>query len=105
MIESLGGERDEFEAWWGDNLSVGGAGCAWDVPLIARLFPASAPTHGLSWDEAAMSVPAHCWIALDGRHHDAECPEGVGNLFELPIVRREMERLAAERDAAPAPGP
>lgn len=106
VIEALGGASDGFEAWWGDQLSVDGQGGGWDVPLVRELFPASLPTHGLSWDDVGDAVPAHCWIVLGGRHYDAECPDGVDNLFELPLVRRVLARKAGTpEDEPPPPSP
>lgn len=32
----------------------------------------------------------HAWIYAGGKHYDAECPEGVGNLFDLPIHKRAI---------------
>ncbi len=102
LVEAFGGEREGLESWWADNLSVDGRGEEWDVALVERLFPATCPTHGLDWDDVRFAIPAHCWVEMGGRHYDAECPEGADNLFEVPLFRRLMERVAAER-AAPAP--
>jgi hypothetical protein len=51
----------------------------------------------------ALEVPRHCWILLGGRHYDAECPDGVLNLFELPIMRARLEQVARSRSEAPCP--
>jgi hypothetical protein len=103
VADALGGESERLEGTWADNLTVDGAGYAWDVGLIEGTWPACRPTHGLDWDDAAAGIPAHSWLVLDGRHYDAECPEGVDNLFELPLIRRIMERLADTRQR-PHPG-
>lgn len=34
---------------------------------------------------------AHVWLACDGRHHDAECVEGVGEYTDLPFFQRHPE--------------
>lgn len=34
---------------------------------------------------------AHTWIAIDGRHYDAECIEGVDDYRGLPFFRRHPE--------------
>lgn len=103
VAEILGGEREGFEGTWAANLSVGGEGDEWDVALLRDLFPGSVPTHGLSWEDVLAEVPAHYWLVLHGRHHDAECPEGTDNLFELPLLRRRMEALAEARAGTPGP--
>jgi hypothetical protein len=33
-------------------------------------------------------LPGHFWILHDGRHYDAEAPEGVDRWQDLPIYRR-----------------
>lgn len=33
----------------------------------------------------------HIWITDDKKHYDAECPEGVSNMFDLPFFRRYMK--------------
>jgi len=100
VAESLGGETVRFEGTWADNLTVGGNGAEWDIALLRDLSPGSEPTHGLTWEEANDAIPAHYWLMLDGRHHDAECPDGVDNLFEMPVIRRSMERIAVEKSVA-----
>jgi hypothetical protein len=101
VIGQFGGETDGLSMYWGDELSADGEGYEWDVELLSEHYPASKPTHGLDWADIRGDIPNHAWIILDGRHYDAECPEGVDNLFELPLVRRGMEYFAARK--APAP--
>lgn len=38
----------------------------------------------------------HCWIQFNGKHYDAECPDGVVNFFELPFFRRWLEAIHEE---------
>lgn len=33
----------------------------------------------------------HWWIKYEGRHYDAETPEGVDNFWELPWMERAIE--------------
>lgn len=33
----------------------------------------------------------HTWLAYDGRHYDAECPEGVADYRDLPFFERHPE--------------
>ena len=39
------------------------------------------------FDETYSSF-AHAWIEFNGKHYDAECPEGVENPEELPFFKR-----------------
>jgi hypothetical protein len=36
----------------------------------------------------AVGMPAHYWLYYNGKHYDSECPNGVINLFDLPIMKR-----------------
>lgn len=38
-----------------------------------------------------VSFGGHVWIYLDGKHFDAECPEGVDSFFDLPFSRRYLD--------------
>lgn len=40
------------------------------------------------FDSNGYTSYAHKWISYDGKHYDAECPEGVKNPSELPIFQR-----------------
>lgn len=58
----------------------------------------------LDWDGLAIAVPeglsredmegvrlgGHCFLKLQGRWYDAECPEGVDSVLDLPIFRRPI---------------
>lgn len=33
-------------------------------------------------------LPGHCWAFVNGKHFDAEAPEGVGDWRELPIFKK-----------------
>jgi hypothetical protein len=95
-------ETTKFYSVWADELTEVGedgfaASEAWDVPLINRLLPNSHPTHGLTWEEAALEIPSHCWLVLNGRSYDAECPQGVDNFFELPLIARGMAEFAKHK--------
>lgn len=37
-------------------------------------------------------LPCHYWLYHDGLHYDAECPNGVANFFDLPIMKRYCEK-------------
>lgn len=98
VITKLGGESDTLYDIGAENFTVGGLGDEWDDGLLARYWPKCVPTHGLSWEDLRRrgwhSIPAHVWIVYNKRHYDSECPEGVDNFFELPLIRRIMQRLA-----------
>lgn len=99
IADQIGGESEDVEVTWADGFTNNG-----DQPLLARTFPASQPTHGLSWSDVANEIPSHCWLIVltpqGWRHYDAECPEGVDNFFALPLLRRGMERLSAARNSS-----
>lgn len=39
---------------------------------------------------------SHVWIYYNGKHYDAECPEGVKNWCSLPIFRKLFESIKKE---------
>ena len=41
-----------------------------------------------------VGLPAHYWIYYKGKHFDCEAPEGVKNLFDLPIVKKFYKEKA-----------
>lgn len=46
---------------------------------------------GLSRQEMAeVRLGGHCFLTMKGRWYDAECPEGVDNVLDLPIFRRPI---------------
>lgn len=65
----------------------------WDVVSIERNWENIKPIHGLSWRDINEIdlCGSHEWIYFDGKHYDAECSNGVGNIFELPIFKRYIE--------------
>lgn len=61
----------------------------WDTALLER--QGIRPPVGFTWDDLnAIDFGFHVWIAADGLHYDAECPNGVTSFFELPIFRRYL---------------
>lgn len=64
------------------------------------LFSTAAP--GIDWDclerIGAPSELSHSWILFDGRHYDAEAPDGVGNPFDLACIRHGLHELMELRD-------
>jgi hypothetical protein len=102
VVNEFGGEHGKLFTVWAEELTEvdsdgDAAGEAWDVKLIKKISPNSHPTHGLTWEEASQEIPSHCWIMFNGRSYDAECPNGTDNFFELPLIERGMEYMAASK--------
>lgn len=82
---------------------------AFDRDLVRRAWPAFVPPPGMDWDDmdrlaadANFSCGTHVWIARDGRHYDAEAPQGVENPLDLPFFVRVV---SSWRDERPSPSP
>lgn len=59
----------------------------------------SPPPFNLSGEQLGKIITGyHAWIYADGKHYDAECPEGVGNLFDLPIHKRAILASAMSKN-------
>jgi hypothetical protein len=69
----------------------------WDVKFITLHWPQCQPTHGLTWEDIRFSIPQHAWVVYNDWHYDAECPQGVINFFELPLIARGLARIAARK--------
>jgi len=98
------------EVWVDDLLmDLGGDGIEvrFDLERISERYPEIALPAGISW--ADMDVIArdygfaggsHVWSVIDGRHYDAETPNGVVNPFDLPYFVRVMEHYQTTKNAA-----
>ncbi len=80
-----------------------------DQALLAKHWPAVQPTQGLTWEhleqlafDANWSVGTHIWLLLDGKHYDAQCPEGVSNFLELPFFAEGIREWSIEKGLTPA---
>lgn len=66
------------------------------------LVTVSAPPPGTDWNLLErIGVPddlSHSWILFDGRHYDAEAPDGVDNPFDLACVRHGLHELLERRN-------
>jgi hypothetical protein len=98
-IASLG--RDNFQVEDADDS----VGRPFDRPLLLRHWPKVRPPGDLDWDDldqlskdAGFSGLTHTWLETDGMHFDAEAPEGVENLFDLPIFQRIVRAWVAEKE-------
>ncbi len=38
----------------------------------------------------------HVWVKLDGKYYDAEAPQGVSSLEELPFVKRAISKYGTD---------
>ncbi|WP_455233046.1 hypothetical protein [Geopseudomonas aromaticivorans] len=83
LMRGLDGDLDENDVW--------------DWTLLTRHWN-TAPPAGLSAEDVdGLEFGHHVWVFHEGRHYDAECPDGVENLFDLPIFRRTIVRALNER--------
>lgn len=80
----------EEEGWNGNGLD------AWNAEMLNEYH--SQPNYGLIPEDLEHFVMGyHAWIYSEGRHYDAECPEGVENMFDLPFFERHLRvKKAAE---------
>jgi len=76
LMCGLNGEVDESDVW--------------DWPMLAEHWKASPPAGLTADDMNALHFGSHVWVAHEGRHYDAECPDGVESPFDLPIFRRTI---------------
>jgi hypothetical protein len=91
------------------------SGYPMDRDHLAAHWPSVVPPAGLDWDDldhisgfANFTPGTHIWVFSDGKHYDAEAPEGVSTPFDLPFFQRIIQRwIDNGRPAAvplPAPG-
>lgn len=74
--------------------------------MMARLHPASQPPAPFDWaeiDALGLTEVRHVWLLADGRHYDADVPDGVDSIFDLPVIRRNLaaEVRRSRQDAIP----
>lgn len=41
-----------------------------------------------------VNLGGHLWVYHNGRHYDAEAPEGVKNFLHLPILKKAVDKAA-----------
>jgi hypothetical protein len=88
--------------WWrrvlnDDGTDAGEAECF--VADIARLRREGAPLPTGLDDEVLSDVigsATHNWLVLDGRHHDATCPDGADHFLVMPFF---ADQIAGEIEA------
>jgi hypothetical protein len=98
VINSLGGETKKLFLICNENFMMGEDGDpdqndVFDIDMIINHWPKVNPTNNLSWgDIKCIEFGYHEWIYFDGKHFDAEYPEGVENFFDLPIYQKYIMR-------------
>jgi len=76
--------------------------CRFDARTLRRRWPRSRPPAPLTWrglNALGLQDCGHVWLVLDGRHHDADVPDGVDSIFDLPLFRRNLASLVLARRA------
>ena len=79
----------------------------WGFPLnrdsLRAEWPSVVPPAGMDWDDldhisafGNFFSGTHIWIFAQGKHYDAEAPEGVSAPFELPFFQRIIKRWIKE---------
>lgn len=93
------------EDWWrrvlnDDGTDAGEAECfVMDLPRLMR-EKAPLPTSITSDDEefaAFLGSLTHNWLVLDGRHHDAGCPDGAEHFLLMPFFAEQISRFLEDR--------
>ena len=73
--------------------------CRYVAEAVVDRLPDDAPVRVL---EDGGRGYVHTWLALDGRHYDAECVAGVEDYRDLPFFRRHPEAAVhVEPESAP----
>lgn len=60
---------------------------SWGISPPEGLTRSQVDQLGLGW---------HVWVTHQGRHYDAECPEGVESFFDLPCLRRQIAEATSD---------
>lgn len=87
-------EDDRNHPDWSEDQAPTASELAW---LTAAEPPAGIDWHDLDILGFHENSLNHFWLLLNGRHYDAEAPNGVDDLFDLPIVRRVLVQLLTDR--------
>ncbi len=119
----IGSPQENSEYWMIDpsyflQAPLDGENDNWGFPLdrdyLQTQFPSVVPPDGLDWDDldhisafGNFFSGTHVWIFANGRHYDAEAPDGVETPFDLPFFKRIVNRWIAEGkpEANPLPAP
>ena len=112
-LRAAHGRREDLFTVCAENFYIPDGSEQWDACLLKRHWGITPPEH-FTWAQLdEIGYVAHVWLTSGGRHFDAECPEGVDSLFELPLFRRYLVCHLRERgidcpdvetdDVVPAP--
>ena len=58
---------------------------------VLHAFGISLPQGHTTETMERLGLGGHVWIYFEGKHFDAECPEGVDSFFDLPFSRRYID--------------
>lgn len=64
----------------------------WDIDILKSRSDVQLPDGFTFNDLNNMNIGYHVWITYKSLHFDAECPQGVRNIFDLPFYQRCFER-------------
>jgi hypothetical protein len=78
--EDYGGKCDDLEILHSDYF-FDEDNHTWDMDSLSKY---GTPPNYINYKE----LPHHQWAIFNGKHYDAESPNGVNVWFELPIFRR-----------------
>lgn len=77
-------EREDSDGWNGDENDM------WSEEWL-KVYGSIPPSPYTIQDLTSLIKGYHCWMYHENKHYDAECPDGVENLFDLPFFRRQFE--------------
>lgn len=87
-------------------------GGPFDREMIAAHYPLTTPPEGMTWDDmdavsgyCGINGGSHIVVEHEARFYDAEVPEGVDNLFDLPYMQRLVYAWSAAREATDTVAP
>lgn len=104
VLELLSGNADIF-CVCNENFMCGLDGDefeneVWDWRLLRKSWRISVPTGLRKRDVDSIDFGSHVWLTDGERHYDAEAPDGVDSLFDLPIFRRAIVQALREKGIA-----
>lgn len=79
-------ENSQSDKFFNKPNYIRGTGEYYDINIFKKYN--SVPNTELIEKLGSRSFPGHVWIYYDDKHYDAEAPNGVESLFDLPIFKR-----------------
>lgn len=80
--------KETLEIWGVGNVIKTYNGGGWNKEML-KLYGLP-PVKDI---KAIDNIPAHAWFYYEGKHYDAEAPEGVNTPWELPIMVKFFKTL------------